>query len=702
MKKVLCLCLVCLLLVGLLPIGALAQESAERLTMEQLEQLREEGKVSYVLGDQGYVTWLQGQFYDGKVQGEEGVLAAVERTRDLLGLDENAQFIKGVALQLHNGYTYYTLRQFSAGTSVLNAIVKVIADGDGNAVAISSSAVPGLGSNLEMMITPEEALEKVKAYLAENNPDVSYTFYPETIGKTILSHYSNGVAGEDFQQANAAYIVYTNNPDASIEQTGLSYLAHYVGSNGEYLYSMAVHSIEDEKSQAGSDALAAFQGLQEASYTGDVILSDGSSRQVTVPVLFDEAAGMYYLADAQRKIAVVDGYTYSCEKEMVMRSSPDNMGWEDNDLITYANYITVYDFFAEIGVRSPNGLDMPIAIVSDYRDEEGNQDNNACYNGIEMGWHLFGSSPLNNYGECVDVMAHEYTHGFTLASMTNIAYSGETGAINESFSDIVGNVVEMLSGSTQDTAWLLAENSGGAIRSMSDPNQYAQPAFVGDVFYRSMNAIPYPFNDNAGVHINNSLLATVAVDLEAAGMSLEDQLGLWCYAACAMTPLTGFEELLPILQFTCDSLQMPQWKDVITQAFEERGLTGNTGDNPIYPDGCGILKVQCAPVDGYLPVYVYLLDPETNMPLIVPPYFVDGDGMVSCAHPAGSYKVFVRVLDMNEPSLLSSGRAYVYTETGWQFTEDTNLTGATTADLSIAVPVAIEEGSITTLEILNP
>ena len=158
MKKVLCLCLVCLLLVGLLPIGALAQESAERLTMEQLEQLREEGKVSYVLGDQGYVTWLQGQFYDGKVQGEEGVLAAVERTRDLLGLDENAQFIKGVALQLHNGYTYYTLRQFSAGTSVLNAIVKVIADGDGNAVAISSSAVPGLGSNLEMMITPEEVL----------------------------------------------------------------------------------------------------------------------------------------------------------------------------------------------------------------------------------------------------------------------------------------------------------------------------------------------------------------------------------------------------------------------------------------------------------------------------------------------------------------------------------------------------------------
>ena len=73
--------------------------------MEQLEQLREEGKAEFLLSEQGYVTWLRGNIYDGKVEGEEGVLAVVERTRDLLGLDEEAQFVKGVAWALGNNYT---------------------------------------------------------------------------------------------------------------------------------------------------------------------------------------------------------------------------------------------------------------------------------------------------------------------------------------------------------------------------------------------------------------------------------------------------------------------------------------------------------------------------------------------------------------------------------------------------------------------
>ena len=97
MRKRLLLCLVCLLLLVQLPLAALAESMPERLTMEQLEQLREEGQAEYMLSDQGYVTWLRGEIYDGKVEGEEGVLAVVERTRDLLGLDEEAQFVKGVA-----------------------------------------------------------------------------------------------------------------------------------------------------------------------------------------------------------------------------------------------------------------------------------------------------------------------------------------------------------------------------------------------------------------------------------------------------------------------------------------------------------------------------------------------------------------------------------------------------------------------------
>ncbi|MGN0743519.1 MAG: M4 family metallopeptidase [Candidatus Fimadaptatus sp.] len=684
-------CIVCLLLLAALPLTALAGPAPERLTMARLEQLRAEGKVDYVLSDAGYVTWLSGDFYDGKVEGEEGVIGAVERLRDVLGLDEDAQFIKGVALQTQNGYTYYTLRQFSGGTSVSYSIIKVIADGEGRAAAVSSSVTPGLGGELETMIEPEEALAVAQAYLEKNHPGDEYTYYPDSITRTILSLINDD--GET--TVNAAYIVYTSNPNASTETEDRRYLAHYIGSNGSYLYSLPVHSIDDETALAASDAERCFEGRQEATYTGEVTLHDGSTLELSVPVLYDEAAGAYYLADAQRKIAVMDAYAFQFDKKEDIISTPDNTGWTDNDLITYFNYITVYDAFASFGMRSPNGLDMPIAILSDYCDENGVPEDNACYGGIDRGWHTFGSSTLNTYGECVDVMAHEYTHGFSMASLTDIFYSGEPGTINESFSDILGNIIEMRAGRTEDTDWLVGENSGTAVRSMSDPHAFNQPARVGDLYYRPLDALPLAYNDRSGVHVNNSLLAGVAIDLAKAGISLEDQLDLWGHVICAATPLSGFDEMLPMLQFACDATGMPQWKDTIAEAFASRGLTGDAGE-VFYSEGCGILQFAAEPTRDYLAIRAYLLDTQTYEPLSTPPYWPDGSSTFSCQNPAGDYIVLVRVLDRE-----GTARGVIYTASGWQLTGDVGISAAVTADISAAIPVTIEAGATVTLEPLT-
>ena len=113
MNKSLLLCLASLLLLAGFSLTALAEAAPEKMTMAQLEQLRDEGKVEYVLRDEGYVTWLRGEFYNRTVEGEAGVEATVEHLRDVLGLDEDAQFIKGVEIEMSNGYTYYTIRQFS-------------------------------------------------------------------------------------------------------------------------------------------------------------------------------------------------------------------------------------------------------------------------------------------------------------------------------------------------------------------------------------------------------------------------------------------------------------------------------------------------------------------------------------------------------------------------------------------------------------
>ncbi|MBR1913466.1 MAG: M4 family metallopeptidase [Lachnospiraceae bacterium] len=40
-------------------------------------------------------------------------------------------------------------------------------------------------------------------------------------------------------------------------------------------------------------------------------------------------------------------------------------------------------------------------------------------------------------------MAHEFTHALTTATMTLNIYQNDYGAINEGFSDIFGNLVEV-------------------------------------------------------------------------------------------------------------------------------------------------------------------------------------------------------------------------------------------------------------------
>lgn len=92
-----------------------------------------------------------------------------------------------------------------------------------------------------------------------------------------------------------------------------------------------------------------------------------------------------------------------------------------------------------------------------------------------------------------DVVAHEWTHAVTLYSAA-LNYNGESGALNESMSDIFGAMVDR-------DDWLHgADKPSGASRSLSDPNAYGQPGKMSDAqLYRSGDW------DCGGVHVNSGI-----------------------------------------------------------------------------------------------------------------------------------------------------------------------------------------------------
>jgi Zn-dependent metalloprotease len=103
-----------------------------------------------------------------------------------------------------------------------------------------------------------------------------------------------------------------------------------------------------------------------------------------------------------------------------------------------------------------------------------------------------------------DVDAHELTHAVTQYS-ADLVYYKQSGALNESYSDIFGETIDLTNNSGTDTdavRWLLGEDipNIGAIRDMMDPTVYGDPGKVSDSQYQC-----FPLIDNGGVHTNSGV-----------------------------------------------------------------------------------------------------------------------------------------------------------------------------------------------------
>lgn len=139
------------------------------------------------------------------------------------------------------------------------------------------------------------------------------------------------------------------------------------------------------------------------------------------------------------------------------------------------------------------------AIIKSYVSYSSNYVN-AFWDGSRM---TYGDGDGVNYGPLVslDICGHEITHGVTEYS-ANLVYSYQSGALNESFSDIFGESIEKYASGTND--WLMGDDigaggSGGALRSMSNPNAFNDPDTFQGTYWHTASS------DNGGVHINSGV-----------------------------------------------------------------------------------------------------------------------------------------------------------------------------------------------------
>ncbi len=164
--------------------------------------------------------------------------------------------------------------------------------------------------------------------------------------------------------------------------------------------------------------------------------------------------------------------------------------------------IGTYDFYAtQHGRNSLDNKGMEIISTVEYCDPDRPCPyENASWLGTQV---VYGSK--HGYPLADDVVAHELTHGVTDYE-SSLFYYYQSGAINESFSDLWGEFYDQTNGQENDAAhvkWLIGEDISGSdpLRNMSNPTMSP----FDDPDRMTSNKYHFTENDTGGVHTNSGI-----------------------------------------------------------------------------------------------------------------------------------------------------------------------------------------------------
>lgn len=197
-----------------------------------------------------------------------------------------------------------------------------------------------------------------------------------------------------------------------------------------------------------------------------------------------------------------------------------------------------YNYF--LGIHNRNGWNGANAGVNVYQDALfcttpgciPNNPGNASmsFSGGVMKVGNSGNSTGIDDWNSLDIIAHEFTHAVTASSFANLIYSKESGALNESFSDIFGATCHAWLFGLNGNTWLVGfdrkspvnNTTSLYIRNMSNPNDKSHPDTYLGTNWVSTTTPTDIGGDNWGVHTNSGVQNYMYYLLTSGGSGIND------------------------------------------------------------------------------------------------------------------------------------------------------------------------------------
>jgi len=204
------------------------------------------------------------------------------------------------------------------------------------------------------------------------------------------------------------------------------------------------------------------------------------------------------------------GHTDTSGGATLISDPNSDLYFDDNSDIsaggTALYYVSkVYDYYYNThGRNSLDGSGGTITVFVNFRQDNTQGYDNAFWDGQEM---IFGDGGdlFSNLAGAYDVCAHELTHGVT-EKTCGLVYQFESGALNESMSDVFGVCVDRDDWQVGETIMKTNPQGATALRDVSNPHNgqpssspFWQPEHVSELVQLSAQ------QDNGGVHVNSGI-----------------------------------------------------------------------------------------------------------------------------------------------------------------------------------------------------
>ena len=262
-----------------------------------------------------------------------------------------------------------------------------------------------------------------------------------------------------------------------------------------------------------------YNNLQTA--TGSSLYSGSITIDTSV------SGSTYYMEDLTRKMGTFNmnntGSTLTGTGGTQSRYTDTNNVWDSTTqkagVDAHYGAAKTFDYFKNVhGRNGINGSGGPgtttaaansgISLITS-RVHFGSNYNNAFWSSNKM---TYGDGNGTTFSPLVtlDIAGHEMTHGVTQYS-ANLTYSNESGALNESMSDVFGAMVERYARGESANTWLIGEEcytpgtAGDALRYMDNPHRAGNGGYTSDDDPDHYSERYTGTGDSGGVHINSGI-----------------------------------------------------------------------------------------------------------------------------------------------------------------------------------------------------